>query len=190
MHIKHFGLVSGLYFSFDFCRSTFLAHTAAYVQDIGFSLTDGANVTGALVVASIFGRIGMGRVADVLGNRSAYIISHVVMIISLSLGLVAKELWSLYMFALFFGFAWGAQAVLRYALTSEWFGLVSLGLLMGILGIAEAGAAAFGSYYAGYLFDIFGNYHTAFWSGITISFLAIGVNVILRVVPENKDNNQ
>ena len=132
---SQFWIMAGLYGSFGFCRTTFTAHIAVQVQDLGFTLFDGANVLAVLTASSMIGRIGMGRVADKIGNRPAFIISFAATAIILGWGLIAHSLWGLYLFALVFGFAWGAQAVLRFAVTSEVFGMVSLGLLMGIFGL-------------------------------------------------------
>lgn len=171
-----FWIIAGLYFSFGFCRSAFLPHTAAFVQDKGFSLTDGANVTAALAVSSLLGRVIMGRVADVIGNKPALIVSEVLTTIALALGILVTDLGGLYLYGIIFGFGWGAQAVLRFAVSSEAFGLASIGVVMGVLGLAEAIAASFGAYFAGYVFDMVGNYQPAFWLGTAISLLGIGLS--------------
>ena len=122
----------------------------------------------------------MGRVADLRGNRSAFMLSYAATTISLLWILVAHQLWSLYLFAFFFGFGWGAQAVLRFGITAEAFGLTSLGLIMGILGIGEAISAALGAYYAGLIFDVVGHYQPVFWVGIVLSVLGILLAVFLK----------
>lgn len=168
---RQFWMIAGIYCSFGFCRSTFLAHIGAHVQDLGFSIVEAAKVLSIIAIASMIGRVGMGRVADTIGNRTAFMISFAGTTFTLILGLIAKDLWMLYIFAFIFGFGWGAEAVLRFALTSEVFGLVSLGLFMGALGAAESCAATFGSYFAGYLFDLFGSYQLIFWMGIGVSMM-------------------
>jgi MFS family permease len=183
---SQFWILAGLYASFGFCRTTFMAHIAVQVQDLGFTLFDGANVLAVLSASSIIGRIGMGRVADKIGNRPAFIISFAATAIILGWGLIAHSLWGLYLFALVFGFAWGAQAVLRFAVTSEVFGMVSLGLFMGLFGFAESAAATFGSYIAGHIFDVSGTYRQAFWAGIVISVFGIALAWLLKA-PETKD---
>jgi len=183
---SQFWILVGLYASFGFCRTTFTAHIVVQVQDLGFTLFDGANVLAVLSASSIIGRIGMGRVADKIGNKPAFIISFAATAIILGWVLIAHSLWGLYLFALVFGFAWGAQAVLRFAVTSEVFGMVSLGLLMGIFGFAESGAATFGSYIAGHIFDVTGSYQQAFWAGIVISVVGIALAWLLKA-PERED---
>jgi OFA family oxalate/formate antiporter-like MFS transporter len=180
LRTKQFWVIAGIYGVFGFCRSTYTAHLAAHVQDLGFSLADGANVLAVVIGASVFGRIGLGRVADIIGSRRGFIISFGVTALSLIWVLISKELWMFYLFAFVFGVAWGNQAVLRFAIASEYFGLASLGLIMGALGVGESVAAMLGSYIAGYIFDIFGNYHVMFWIGIAISVTGMILAVVLK----------
>jgi MFS family permease len=181
IHARPFWMIAGIYCSFGFCRATFLAHIPAHVQDLGFSLADGANILAVITGSSMFSRIGMGRVADRIGNRKGFMISFAVTTISLLWGLAANDLWKLYLFAFLFGVGWGNQAVLRFSLTSEVFGIASLGLVMGILGVAESVAATIGSYFAGYMFDVFGSYQLVFWLGAGIS--SAGILLAWRLRP-------
>jgi len=182
IHTRQFWMIAGIYCSFGFCRATFLAHIPAHVQDLGFSLADGANILAVIIGSSMFSRIGMGRVADRIGNRKAFMISFAATAISLIWGFAANDLWKLYLFAFVFGVGWGNQAVLRFYLTSEVFGIASLGLVMGLLGVAESVAATFGSYFAGYIFDIFGSYQPVFGLGIGISAMGILLAWLLKPV--------
>jgi MFS family permease len=139
----------------------------------------------AIAASSMIGRVVMGRVGDVFGNKSAFVMSYLATAIAMIWVLITRELWGLYLFAFVFGFGWGAQAVLRFAVTSAAFGLVSLGLIMGVLGLAEACAGAFGSYFSGYLFDIFGNYEPAFWIGLGVSIMGVVSARLLKSVDHN-----
>jgi MFS family permease len=177
---RRFWAIIGLYSIFGFCRSTFIAHIAAHVQDVGFSLADGSNVVAVLMVSSIVGRVGLGRAADAIGNKIAFMMSYAATALSLIWVLVVGELWGFYLFAFIFGVGWGGQAVLRFSITAEAFGLVSLGLIMGILGLGEAFASALGSYWAGLVYDVSGNYIPAFWAGIVLSTLGIILVGLLR----------
>jgi len=180
VHTSQFWIIAGLFFSFGFARTTFITHLAAHVQDMGFSLADAANIMATFTGASIIGRIGMGRTADIIGNKPALIISFAVTTVSLIWGLMSGDLWEFYLFAFAFGFGWGAQAVLRFAISSEVFGLVSLGLVFGVLGLAESSAGTIGSYFAGYIFDVLGNYQPAFWMSIAVSAMGIILAWLLK----------
>lgn len=177
---NQFWILAGLYFAFGFCRSTFTTHVAPHVQDLGFTLTDAANVLAIINVSSIGGRIGMGRVADVKGIRFAMVISYGATVVDMIWGLVTRDLWGLYVYALIFGFGWGAQAVLRYPATAEVFGLRSAGLMMGILGIFEnVLGAGIGVWMAGYVYDIAGNYWPIYWAGLVI---AVGATILASML--------
>jgi MFS family permease len=175
-----FWIIGGCYAVFGFCRSTYASHTPAHVQDLGFSLLDGATVLSIIWGASSFGRLGMGRLIDFIGNRTTFIASFLMTTGALLLALWANSLWMLYSFALLFGLAWGNQAVLRFSVVSEAFGLASLGLIMGVLGIAESGSATLGAYMAGYIFDRMGNYQLIFWIGVAVSLAGALLATLLR----------
>jgi len=181
---KAFWMLAGLYASFGFCRSAFMPHLTAHAQDLGFSLVDGANILAVLAGASILGRLGMGRLGDAIGNLPAFTISFASTTAVLVFGLTAHRLWELYLFAFIFGFAWGAEAVLRFSATSEVLGLGSLGLFMGILSFAESLAAAFGTFIAGYIFDLVGDYFPAFWMGIAVA--VTGTTLSWRLSPSSR----
>jgi MFS family permease len=177
---NQFWLLAGLYFAFGFCRSTFTTHVAPHVQDLGFTLNDAANVLAIINVSSIVGRIGMGRVADVMGVRFAMVISYGATVVDMIWGLVTRDLGGLYLYAFIFGFGWGAQAVLRYPATAEVFGLRSAGLIMGILGIFEnVVGAGIGVWLAGYVFDMAGNYWPIYWIGLGI---AVGATLLAGMI--------
>ncbi len=183
-----FWIIAGCYAVFGFCRSTYTSHTPAHVQDLGFSLMDGATVLSIIWAASSFGRLGMGRLIDIVGNRATFIASFCLTTVSLLLALYAKDLWMLYTFALLFGLAWGNQAVLRYSVASDAFGLASLGLIVGVLGVAESGAATVGAYLAGVIFDSMGHYQLVFWIGIAVSLAGALLAIMLRpAVKTGKD---
>ena len=173
MQTAPFWMVAGIYAIFGYVRSTFVAHTATHVQDLGFSLVDGANVVGVISVASMIGRIGMGRVADMIGNKGTLIISFAVFTLSIGWLLIIENLWGLYLFALVYGFAWGAVAVLRFAVTAEVFGLASAGFIMGIVAFPDSLSAMLSSYLSGFVCDLTGSYQTAFVLCVAVSFLGI-----------------
>lgn len=184
-----FWVIAGLYFVFGFCRSTFLVHVGPHVQDLGFSLSDAAIVVAIISVSSIAGRIGMGRVADMIGNRPALMIAYAATTVDIIWGLITRDLWGLYLYAIIFGFGWGAQAALRFPATAVAFGLREAGVIMGIMGLFEnLLASAFGIWLAGYIFDIAGNYWPVYWIGLGISIIGIILAGLLKPVDKKELN--
>ncbi len=183
---SQFWVIAFLFFTFGFCRDAFLVHIPPHVQDLGFSLIDAGNIMSCLTASSMVGRIGMGYLSDVIGNKRSLTISEVTTTVALIIGLFTRDLWGLYIFAAAFGFGWGAQAVNRFTVSAEAFGLASAGLLMGVLRTAESLAGAFGTYFAGYTFDMAGNYQPVFLAGIIISLLSIIIAPMLRLIESKK----
>ena len=149
-------------------------------------MMNGATVLSIIWGASSFGRLGMGRLIDLVGNRATFIASFFMTTVSLLLALRATEMWMLYSFALLFGLAWGNQAVLRFSVASEAFGVASLGLITGVLGIAESGSATLGAYLAGYVFDRMGHYKLVFWIGVAVSLAGALLAAMLRPAKKNR----
>jgi MFS family permease len=115
----------------------------------------------------------MGRVADMIGNRETLIISFAVFTLAIGWLLIIENLWALYLFALVYGFAWGAVAVLRFAVTAEVFGLASAGFIMGVVAFPDSLSAMLSSYLSGFVCDLTGSYQTAFVLCAAVSFLGI-----------------
>ena len=66
--------------------------------------------------------------------------------------MVAKELWTLYLFAVIFGFAWGGLAAGRALMLAEIFGLGSLGVILGVFEFGlHSGLLLVRSWLVGYL---------------------------------------
>jgi MFS family permease len=168
-----FWMLIGIYGCFGYIRSTFSAHAAAYIQDLGYLLSDGAHVLAIIFAASILGRVGMGRIADIINNKRSLIIGYAIMAFIMIWLLFSKSLWELYIFGLFYGFGWGALAVLRFSVTAEVFGLASVGFIMGILGFSESIFAFFSSYLGGYIFDLSNSYQIAFILCLALSLFGL-----------------
>lgn len=180
---SQFWVLAGLFFAFGFCRSTFIAHIVPHVQDLGFTLSDGANIMAVITISSILGRVGIGKLADVIGSRPALVIAYAVTTADMVWGMMTTQLWGLYIYAFVFGFSWGAQAVVRFSATAEAFGLRSAGVVMAALGMAEnTVAAALGVWLAGYLFDITGTYSIIYIIGLVISIGGVILAAMVKPV--------
>ena len=123
--------------------------------------------------ASILGRVGMGRIADIINNKRSLIIGYAIMAFIMLWLLFSKSLWELYIFGLLYGLSWGSLAVLRFSVTAEVFGLASVGFIMGILGFSESLFAFFSSYLGGYIFDLSNSYQIAFIICLALSLFGL-----------------
>jgi len=161
LHTRQFWLLSTILLCFGLDRGI-IVHIAPHVSDIGFSPSIAANVLAVSAAVSIVGRLVMGQVADMIGGRRSFIIAFILMPAAFLVILMSRELWTLYLFAVLFGFAWGGLAVLRFTAASELFGVRSLGAIMGIVEFFATAGSGITPIVAGWLFDIKGNYKLVF----------------------------
>ncbi len=89
-------------------------------------------------------------------------ISFILMSLAMLWLLMAKVIWMLFIFSALFGFAYGGSITTHSPLVAELFGLNSHGLIFGVAGIGFSLGGAAGPLLTGHIFDITGNYQTAF----------------------------
>ena len=124
----------------------------------------------------------MGRLADMIGNRRAFMIGYIVISADLLWVLAANELWTLYLFAAAFGFSWGALAAVRMPLIAEVFGIGSLGAILGVLEFGSQIGAITGPLLAGWLFDVTGEYTTAFLTAAAVGIIGLVLTILLKPI--------
>jgi len=171
---KQLWLVSGIFFCFGFCMFTIMIHIVPHAIELGIPPASAANILAIIGGVGIAGKAIMGVVTDRIGTRTGIIIGLILMIVTLTwlivarelwmlyLFAVARELWMLYLFATFFAFGYGTMVSLMSPTIAELFGLSSVGVLLGIVNFAATLGCAIGPVIAGWLFDINGNYQLVF----------------------------
>ena len=94
---------------------------------------------------------------------------------------IANELWMLYLFAVAFGFAYGNIIALLALAPVEFFGLRSLGVILGTIVFSYTIGGAAGPAVVGYIFDITGTYYQAFWVIAAIALVGCMLAVLLEL---------
>jgi len=178
---EQFWMIWGVLFSFGLCRSIVMVHIVVHATDLGFSLAVGANMLAIMSAVGIVSRVGMGRFADIIGNKPALVISYAVAVVSLLWILRANDIWELYLFSAAFGFSWGAMAVMRMPITAEVFGISALGTILGAVDFGTHAGSFVGPWLAGWLFDLNGSYAVAFL--VTASAAVIGLLLTIALKP-------
>lgn len=172
---------------FTMAEGTILVHIVSHAIGLGIPAASAALIIPAIGVVSIPGRILLGMAGDRVGNKRAYVVGFAFMAVSMSLLLVAKELWLLFLFAVIFGFGYGGISVLVSPIVADLFGLRSHGVIFGVV-IMFGGTAgmAIGPFLSGYIFDVTGSYHTAFLMYAIISVVGLILISGLRPVKLGK----
>ena len=126
------------------------------------------------------GKVLLGRVSDIIGNRHIMIFGFTLVSIALICLVPAKIAWMLFWIAGIFGFAYGGITVSHSPLLAELFGLRSHGLIFGVFGISVGWGGAMGPLLTGYLFDVTNSYQMAFLLCAVISLTGILFAALLR----------
>ncbi len=179
LRTRSFGFLVSIWVLFAFCLFLVVTHLVPHITDIGFSPAQAAAVLSLMGAASIPGRLVMGIASDRFGRRLAVIICLLALAGSMVWLVWAHTLWSLYVFALVFGFFHSGQGSSAAALIGETFGTVNLGKLFGLLEIGFGIGAAAGSALGGIIYDVTGRYTIAFLAGAGAMVLA---NIFVALV--------
>ena len=91
----------------------------------------------------------------------------------------------LYLFVFFYGICHGGRIASQVGILGEFFGMQSLGELIGITTALNGIVASFAPYMAGFVFDITGSYFTAFMI-LTILLLIGSIITVVIKNPERK----
>jgi OFA family oxalate/formate antiporter-like MFS transporter len=158
-------------------------HLSPYAQDAGISATSAALCLGLLGGFSIPGRILSGAVSDAIGWRRTLALAVFGMALSILWLLFLHGGWMLYCFVLCYGICHGLRIPAQLGIVSDFFGVSSLGVLIGITTAVGQIAGAFAPYMAGFIVDRTGEYSLAF---IVLMVVLMGAAIVSVVMRERK----
>jgi len=180
VYTKQLWLVSGMFLCFGFCVFSVMVHIVPHAIELGIPAASAANVLAVIGGVSIAGKTIMGAATDRIGTRMGIIIGLILMIVTLTWLIVARELWMLYLLAAFFAFGYASMVALMSPIVAELFGLSSVGALLGIVNFAATIGCATGPVLAGWLFDINGSYQLAFLICVAVSITGLILTLFLK----------
>jgi OFA family oxalate/formate antiporter-like MFS transporter len=159
------------------------AHLVPYATDIGIPSTASAAAIGLLGAFSIPGRIISGYLSARIQWQRILAFSHFGMGLFMLLLLFLQGTWLLYCFVFFYGLCHGSRVSAYLGILGDFFGMGSLGELIGITMAIGIFTGAFAPYLAGFLFDITGNYLSVF---TIMMVLLLGGGIIASIVRKPK----
>jgi len=96
--------------------------------------------------------------------------------------LVAERVWSLYLFAVIFGIAYGGIQILFSPLVAQLFGLGKHSVILGTAAFAGNMGGALGPFVAGFVFDVTKSYNLVFFFCAILSAAGMIVSLFLQPV--------
>jgi MFS family permease len=168
-------------FCYGYCVFAFMVHITPHAIELGIPAISAANLMATVGGLGIIGKLLMGRVGDIIGNKRIMIIGYILISAALIWLVPTEKPWMLFSIAGIFGFGYGGITVSHSPLIAELFGLRSLGLIFGVLDISVMGGGAVGPLLTGYIFDVTGSYRIAFQICAIIAFSGIILASFLKI---------
>jgi sugar phosphate permease len=164
--------------------TTVVVHVMPSLTSVEISRTTASIVTTAVPLLSIIGRLSSGWLADKYNVKWVSTGFFICLMIGLGFMSFVSNLavWMVIPFAFFFGVGWGGNNTIRVNLTNRYFGRTNFGTIFGIISGVNALGGLIGPIFAGWIFDTWGSYQTA-WITLTILVL-ISIFFIIMLPPK------
>ena len=182
LHTRSFWLLIVFHVFFGICLMMIATHVIPYAIDIGFSAVAASLIISLMGGARSVGNVLAGIISDRVGRKKTAVSSTVLLAVTVFSLIWASELWTLYLFAVIYGFIWGGIVTSFTALICDTLGSLNTGKILGALEIGWGVGAALGPIIGGYIFDITGSYVLAF--GIAALSMCIGAVFLYLIRPE------
>lgn len=171
-----FWFLFGTLFFMSFGYGVGMTHQVAFVVDIGFTPMFASFLFLIYGVTSMIGRL-CGFFSDITGRESAYTLGcGGVMIGFVMLTLIqdTSGAWMLYVYAACFGFFSGLNSPTYASSAADIFEGKHFGSILGFANVGFGLGNSVGAWLGGYIFDISGNYFSAFITAVVMMGVACG----------------
>lgn len=157
-------------------------HLVPYATDLGFSATASAAALGLVSGFSVPGRLTSGFISSRIGWQRAWALAYFGLVASMVWLLFLRDVWTLYGFVVLYGASVGVRVVAQMGIVGEFFGMRSLGELLGIVSAISNLVGAMAPYIAGFIFDTTGSYSVAFIT-VAVALMAGGIMALVMKRP-------
>ena len=180
MRTPQFAAVAGTFFACCAAHSGPIFHMISYAIDCGVPAMTAATVFGTAGVASLFGRIVFGLLADRLGAKPTLVGGLLLQAASIQVYYFVRTPEAFYAIAMLFGLSYGGVMPLYAILVREYFGARIMGTVFGAVVMMSTIGMAIGPWAGGYIFDHFGGYGWLYIGSCAIGLGAATIAFVFR----------
>ena len=162
-------------------------HLAVYGIDLGFSPAGAALGVSLIGGGSIFGKFLMGLLSDRIGPRKVMGINLILQGLCIFGLIFSRSAFPFYLFSALFGFGYGGTGPQIPLVVAQFFGLPSLGAILGVLILSGQIGGAIGPLLAGKIFDLTRSYFLGFLAGGFSVLLSSLLVFLLKTPPLNPE---
>ncbi len=184
---SRFWVLMALYTLFGVYVQGVVVHIVPYAKSIGINDSSAVWILPCLGLGSIVGRVSMGNISDRTGVKNALTIGLFVILSSFVWLWFANSVLMIYVFALWYGFGYGAMISMQTLAPARLFGVISIGMLAGITVFVYTIGGTIGPIVTGYIYDVTGSYRIAI---ILFGICAAGglASALVISKPKNRAN--
>ena len=165
IHTKQFWLLGISFFLGNLITQSVFTHQVAFFVDHGMEALSASYIVGLIGIMSLGGKILWGGLSDKIGREVTYTMGIGCSILSMIL-LILFSVFPLptmmYFFSLFFALGYAVTATQPPLITADIFGGQAFGTIFGFLQIFNGAGGAFGTWFAGFVYDVAGSYVPVF----------------------------
>jgi len=158
-----------------------LTHQVAFAVDMGIDRVAAAGAVSVLCAFSIPGRLGFGKLGDVMDKRYVMMMAAGLQVLAFAILLKTTNLAMLYVYSALIGIGMGGLTPMLPGLVADYFGRRQFGAVYGALEMVTMLGIMIGPVYGGWIFDTAKSYSLAFLSSIIITLLAV---VLVYLTPK------
>ncbi len=158
---RAFRWITATFFLAPIAQMGVLQHQVPLIMGVGISQATAAAALGFTAGLGGLGKLSFGWISERLPFRYSALLCFGLQALGVFVLLHADSMAVVWVHVLIFGFSMGGVIVLLPMVISQFFGLVSFGVIMGMVSVALALGNAVGAYLSGIIYDYFGTYHYA-----------------------------
>ena len=151
-------------------------HQTRYLIDVGISAEVAAVALGLVGLTGVFGQIAVGALSDRIGRELAWSLALMGFLLTYACLFLLREWpseWLMYVMVGLQGLIGYGMASIFGAVPAELFSGKRYGAIFGFIGSFSSTGAAIGPWVTGVLFDVAGNYETAF----IVAMILCGISI-------------
>jgi MFS transporter, OFA family, oxalate/formate antiporter len=184
-HTRTFWIMIFMCGIYGFGSMVVTVHLVPYAIESGISAATAAGILACMGGANVAGRLGMGAIADKIGNKRIILLGLFLMTASFVWLIQAHEVWSLVLFSIVCGLGTGGISSSQSPLAARFFGPGSHGSTFGAIGGGSVVMGATGPFMVGLLFDLTGHYQIPF---VVCALMGVtGIVLCMFLTPPRKN---
>jgi MFS family permease len=150
-----------------------LQHQVPLIMDKGATEALAAAVLGLTAGIGGLGKLGFGRISETWPFRYVVLLCFGLQGLAILILLYSQSAAAIWVYAVVFGFSMGGIVVLLPMVVGHYWGLLSYGVILGFLFVANSLGGALGTFASGLLYDLLGDYRQALLLFVTAYAAAI-----------------